>query len=140
MEAQLGCGDSGFVPVVKHACIVDRAMNTTTTTTTIPTTTSEGCMHACSTRDNTHARILMCLYVTYLLLVDMVLIRRTQATLQLPICRLLADGWRQRKHLAQLRTGSHWLAVCNNSIIIVETGRYGNARVERAQRSTVSAL
>ena len=29
-------------------------------------------------------------------------------------------------HLAQLRTGSHWLAV--------ETGRYGNARVERAQR------
>ena len=36
-------------------------------------------------------------------------------------------GWRQRKHyLAQLRTGSHWLAV--------ETGRYGNARVERAQR------
>ena len=35
-------------------------------------------------------------------------------------------GWRQRKYLAQLRTGSHWLAV--------ETGRYGNARVERAQR------
>ena len=35
-------------------------------------------------------------------------------------------GWRQRKHLAQLRAGSHWLAV--------ETGRYGNARVERAQR------
>ena len=35
-------------------------------------------------------------------------------------------GWRQRKHLAQLRTGSHWLAV--------ETGRYGNARVEQAQR------
>ena len=35
-------------------------------------------------------------------------------------------GWRQRKHLAQLRTGSHWLAV--------ETGRCGNARVERAQR------
>ena len=35
-------------------------------------------------------------------------------------------GWRQRKHLAQLRTGSHWLAV--------ETGRYGTARVERAQR------
>ena len=65
MEAQLGCGDSGFVPVVKHACIVDRAMNTTTTTT-IPTTTSEGCMHACSTRDNTHARILMCLFVTYI--------------------------------------------------------------------------
>ena len=35
-------------------------------------------------------------------------------------------GWHQRKHLAQLRAGSHWLAV--------ETGRYGNARVERAQR------
>ena len=35
-------------------------------------------------------------------------------------------GWRQSKHLAQLRTGSHWLAV--------ETGRYGNASVERAQR------
>ena len=30
-------------------------------------------------------------------------------------------GWRQRKHLAQLRTGPHWLAM--------ETGRYGNARV-----------
>ena len=36
-------------------------------------------------------------------------------------------GWRQRKHLAQLRTGSHWLAV-------ETTGRYGSARVERAQR------
>ena len=81
MEAQLGCGDSGFVPVVKHACIVDRAMNTTTTTTTtIPTTTSEGCMHACSTRDNTHARILMCLFVTYILLVYIVRFRRTRAT------------------------------------------------------------
>ena len=34
--------------------------------------------------------------------------------------------WRQRKHLAQLRTRSHWLAV--------ETGRFRNARVERAQR------
>ena len=79
MEAQLGCGDSGFVPVVKHACIVDRAMNTTTTTT-IPTTTSEGCMHACSTRDNTHARILMCLFVTYILLVYIVRFRRTRAT------------------------------------------------------------
>ena len=28
-------------------------------------------------------------------------------------------GWRQRKHLAQLRTRSRWLAV--------EAGRYGNA-------------
>ena len=37
-----------------------------------------------------------------------------------------AGGWRQRKHLTQLRTGSHRLAV--------ETGHYGNARVERAQR------
>ena len=40
--------------------------------------------------------------------------------------------WRQRKHLAQLRTGSHWLAV--------ETGRYGNAIVERADEKTISAL
>ena len=35
-------------------------------------------------------------------------------------------GWRQHKHLAQLRTGSHLLAV--------GTGCYGNTRVERAQR------
>ena len=35
-------------------------------------------------------------------------------------------GWKQRKHLAQLRTGSHWLAV--------ETGRYGAARVDRGHR------
>ena len=34
--------------------------------------------------------------------------------------------WKQRKHLAQLRTGSHWLAV--------ETGRFGVARVERELR------
>ena len=34
--------------------------------------------------------------------------------------------WNQRKHLAQLRTGSHWLAV--------ETGRFGAARVERELR------
>ena len=34
--------------------------------------------------------------------------------------------WKQRKHLAQLRTGSHWLAV--------ETGRFGAARVERELR------
>ena len=34
--------------------------------------------------------------------------------------------WNQRKHLAQIRTGSHWLAV--------ETGRFGAARVEREQR------
>ena len=34
--------------------------------------------------------------------------------------------WKQRKHLAQLRTGSHWLAV--------ETGRFGVARVERQLR------
>ena len=34
-------------------------------------------------------------------------------------------GWRQRKHLAQLRTGSHWSAV--------ETGRCGNSRVEQAK-------
>ena len=34
--------------------------------------------------------------------------------------------WKQRKHLAQLRTGSHWLAV--------ETGRFGAARVERQIR------
>ena len=34
--------------------------------------------------------------------------------------------WKQRKHLAQLRTGSHWLAV--------EIGHLGAARVERQQR------
>ena len=34
--------------------------------------------------------------------------------------------WNQRKHLAQIRTGSHRLAV--------ETGRFGAARVEREQR------
>ena len=36
-------------------------------------------------------------------------------------------GWRQRKRLAQLRTGSHWLAV--------ESGRSGPARVPRDQRN-----
>ncbi len=35
-------------------------------------------------------------------------------------------GWRQRKRLAQLRTGSHWLGV--------ESGRSGSARVPRDQR------
>ena len=34
--------------------------------------------------------------------------------------------WKQLKHLAQLRTGSHWLAV--------ERGRFGAARVERQHR------
>ena len=34
--------------------------------------------------------------------------------------------WKQRKHLARLRTGAHWLAV--------GTGRFGAARVERQQR------
>jgi hypothetical protein len=35
-------------------------------------------------------------------------------------------GWKQRKHLAQLRTGSHWLAV--------ETGRHGASAVSREHR------
>ena len=35
-------------------------------------------------------------------------------------------GWRQRKRLAQLRTGSHWLAV--------ESGRRAGAAVPRDQR------
>ena len=35
-------------------------------------------------------------------------------------------GWRQRKRLAQLRTGSHWLEV--------ESGRSGSAQVPRDQR------
>ena len=41
-------------------------------------------------------------------------------------------GWRQRKHLTQLRAGSHWLAV--------KTGRYGNARKSKAGSKTLSAL
>ena len=41
-------------------------------------------------------------------------------------CLQAVGGWRQRKHLAQLRSGSHLLAV--------GTGRNANARVERAQR------
>ena len=43
---------------------------------------------------------------------------------------MAVGGCRQRKHLAQLRTGSHWLTV--------ETGRYGNTTVERAQARTVA--
>ena len=35
-------------------------------------------------------------------------------------------GWRQRKHLAQLRTGSHWLAV--------EKRRFGPRVVSRQER------
>ena len=35
-------------------------------------------------------------------------------------------GWRQRKHLAQLRTGSHWLAV--------DTRRFGPRAVIRQER------